>query len=808
MLAALSKADLPALKNLRTRADDDFTIALLDGAAVMADVLTFYQERLANESFLRTARERRSVLELARLIGYELNPGVAASVALAFTLDDAPGAPRETVIDIGSRVQSIPGPGEKPQTFETIEKIEAHVEWNAIRPRLTTPQRIRTLMDAIVFKGATRLAKGDSVLIVTEDAGNVEKMLRRVDEVMEDNAKQQTTVKLLPWIGSDVVIRDPIMEIADFNVGGSFNNGSESPVVNPGHRRPQPPPPELGVFAMRKRAALFGYNAPVWLAMADTTRRNYGDPGLNLPDWPIAGFYNDSETKLYLDQVYKEVKPNAWVVVSRPSKPDVIAQIKEVQETASAWFAISAQVTALTFYDVTVRPSSMNELRQTRVYIIPEKLFTDDLPETSEVHETPIQFDGIVPSLTPGQTIIFTGALVDAEGTTGAEAAVISEVTSEGNRSTLKLYGNLTQRYVRSTVRINANVAEATHGETVQELLGGGDASAEFQTFKLRQTPLTYVSAANANGAASTLEVRVNDLLWHETPTLYGQESKDHVYIARRDDDSATTLQFGDGVTGARLPSGQNNVRAKYRKGIGVEGLVKTGQLSMLLTRPLGVKSVTNPQAATGAQDPEQLDDARANAPLRVLTLDRVVSLTDYETFARSFAGIAKALATWTWDGRSRGVMVTVAGPKGAAVEVGSATYDNLLGAIRAAGDPFVELRVKTFRPAAFRFACNIKVEADFESDKVLAAVEQALRDNFAFSARSFGQPVILSEVISVIQAVPGVVAVDIDRLYRSGSTPSLQQRLLADLPIMSNGQLLPAELLTLDTATQLGVMV
>jgi len=67
---------------------------------------------------------------------------------------------------------------------------------------------------------------------------------------------------------------------------------------------------------------------------------------------------------------------------------------------------------------------------------------------------------------------------------------------------------------------------------------------------------------------------------------------------------------------------------------------------------------------------------------------------------------------------------------------------------------------------------------------------------------------VILSEVISVIQAVPGVVAVDIDRLYRSGSTPSLQQRLLADLPIMSNGQLLPAELLTLDTATQLGVMV
>jgi hypothetical protein len=67
MLAALSRAEFPALKNLRSRADDDFAIALLDAAATLADVLTFYQERVANESFLRTATERRSILELARL---------------------------------------------------------------------------------------------------------------------------------------------------------------------------------------------------------------------------------------------------------------------------------------------------------------------------------------------------------------------------------------------------------------------------------------------------------------------------------------------------------------------------------------------------------------------------------------------------------------------------------------------------------------------------------------------------------------------------------------------------------------------
>ncbi|MCQ6513323.1 hypothetical protein NPN18_26520, partial [Vibrio parahaemolyticus] len=78
------------------------------------------------------------------------------------------------------------------------------------------------------------------------------------------------------------------------------------------------------------------------------------------------------------------------------------------------------------------------------------------------------------------------------------------------------------------------------------------------------------------------------------------------------------------------------NVKVKYRKGIGLGGLVGENKLSQLMTRPLGVKGVTNPLAAEGAQDLERLADARRNAPLAVLTLGRVVSLQDYEDFARA----------------------------------------------------------------------------------------------------------------------------------------------------------------------------
>src|SRR5512138_1070220 len=116
------------LEGLTTRNPNDPAIALLDGWAAVGDVLTFYQERIANEGYLRTATERRSVLELARLVGYTLRPGVASTVFLAYTLEDKQLDP--VTIEIGARSQSIPAPGQLPQSFETSELLDARAVWN------------------------------------------------------------------------------------------------------------------------------------------------------------------------------------------------------------------------------------------------------------------------------------------------------------------------------------------------------------------------------------------------------------------------------------------------------------------------------------------------------------------------------------------------------------------------------------------------------------------------------------------------------------------------------------------------------
>jgi hypothetical protein len=104
---------LPELVRLTTREDDDYSITVVSLWAAVADVLSFYQERYANEAFLRTATQRASVCRLAALIDYRLRPGVAALAWLAFGVDDG----KELRVPRGLRVQSVPGQDEQPQTF-------------------------------------------------------------------------------------------------------------------------------------------------------------------------------------------------------------------------------------------------------------------------------------------------------------------------------------------------------------------------------------------------------------------------------------------------------------------------------------------------------------------------------------------------------------------------------------------------------------------------------------------------------------------------------------------------------------------
>lgn len=885
MLRALPRAKVAAgddekqqsrpLASLTSRDPAEPVVALLDACATVADVLTFYQERIANEGFLRTATERRSVLELARAIGYELSPGVAAHAYLAFSVEDAPGAPGVCTIEQGMQVQSVPPQDKLPQIFETSTTSTARAEWNALRPRLTRPAEIAIVADGtdlflcllgldgefaesadaltvsdpnkiyplrklddvpndvkalkinslFIAESATLPAKGDLLLFAGRNTSGVNTILRRVAGVTPDPERKRVRLDLreLDADGSEErrligytppefvpfgkvtlrkigfgteTLRQAISagtwRESDVRVLASVQ-GWRLPLVAkalatkaPAEKREV----ETGLFSFRERLAFFGHNAPKWASLPKETSTNAqpyaegwdkDDPGPtgNNPLTDPRSIWEGSQgtanqasgPHAYLERHALGLAADSWAVFESPDQTPKAYRVFGADESSRADYGLSGKACGLTLGDASgnkynATPTTPTfRFRTTVAHVVSQQIELAALPIEQPVASgaRSIELGQLVFGLSVGQPIILTGELEEARGVEASEVAFIDEVVHNRGFTTLLLKAGLKQSYVREKLVINANVVYATHGETVQELLGGGNGAVSNQRFGLKRPPLTYVSVGNTRGSEATLELRVNGVRWDEAPSLYGLGAHEEKYTVRHDDDGRTQVIFGDGIRGARLPSGVVNVMARYRSGIGPDGEVEAGSLTILRTRPLGLRGVTNPLDGGGTEGPERLANARRNAPQTVLTLERVVSLQDFEDFARTFPGIGKAQAELLWQGDRLVVNLTVAGANGKVPP--DDTLDNLRQAIRAGSDGSQAFVVRPFKLRYFNCRASIWIDSRYEPARVLAAVDEALRRAYSFEARELAQSVFEGEVTSLMQRVDGVTAVDVDAL-------------------------------------------
>jgi hypothetical protein len=846
MLAQIGSYTLPdgnfkgtrPLLALTTRDLDDPSIALLDASAVVADVLTFYQERIANEGFLRTATERRSILELARAIGYELNPGVAASAYLAFTLEDAPGAPGEEVIPAGTRVQSIPPQGKLPQTFETSADIPTYASWNSLKPRLTFPQTITINTQDIYLQGtAANLKNGDRLLI---DSGGDQHLARILKvELLSDQKLTHLTLdgstdaaysaQSLPQGQVDITTQIPLDRDAidtfirslqwtdrELKAFLTFNKWDQQELLGfLADDRQRNPASSGNVFALRATSGFFGNNAPLRASLPKDSGGKVLYPGGDWDGgWQIwydqqtVAYYADVDADLYLERSLPGILPGSWICLEITDGSKVVPfRVNSVEEKSLAGFALSGKATGLTLNRPDGTPitdldrSASFLVRNSTAYLQSEQLDLTELPmdEALDSDPTKLGLDGLVLGLTIGQAVILTGERTDPAGVVASEVLIIEDINHIGGFTELTFKNGRQHDYRRSTVGLNANVASATHGESLTEILGNGNAAQPNQEFTLKKPPLTYTAAPTPSGSVSTLQLRVNNLLWDEKPSLYALGRNDQSYIVRIDDADNATVTFGDGEHGTRLPSGVNNVVAVYRSGIGLDGEVAAGSLSLLQTKPLGVRSVTNPLPASGAADPENMADARTNAPLTVRTLDRIVSQDDYEDFARAFAGIGKAQALDLWSGEQHLVHLTIAGADGNPISDPKFTQ-YFFSALDNARDPAQRIKVDTFNLLLFNLTANVAVDRRFIAKEVFAAVESALIEAFSFAQRSFGQTLSAAEVIAAMQKVAGVIFVDLTALYLAGSSQSLNQRLPVSVAHFANGSIQLSQLLLINS--------
>jgi predicted phage baseplate assembly protein len=932
------------LKDLRTRSRDDMSIALLDAAATMLDVLTFYQERIANEGYLRTATERRSVLEMARLVGYTPRPGVSASVYLAYTMDEKS---EPVKIPVGARAQSVPAQGELPQSFETSEKLEARKEWNDLKPRASRPQKITQenieVIDTIYFEGTeTNLKPNDLLLFVlgerrilhrvetVEPLFDVKKTkitLQRsseathfkiLDELIERYANNSKTfcideldelksaaltlldnmrivptgiskeqiifinfnylqnLKIKAEKSGNTPVRKWLSELVDELVKkfGMPNTPSVSaftglvnlinPLSLPASKQPanrlllerEPKkvfaadqdtlpqiltafnkdilktaytawanstvtnPSPLKVYAFRVTAQLFGNSAPIRFqinqrGIIEKTNEppiveeiwvdNTGGADVVSFQQPKTKiFKHEKETIIYLDTTYEKILPDSWVIVDKRAvdttgfenfdltsadapKNLIITQAAKVfPPVTRSDYDISGKTTRLDlkqtwikFKDKDLHNSPDAEfrlVRQTVVYAQSEQLELAAESINDDMCGNRIELGALYEGLRAGRWIIVSGERTDIPNTSGIRASELvmlagieqsydANLPGDTIHSTLILANSLAYTYKRETVRIYGNVVKATHGEMRAEVLGSGDATQSTQAFTLKQPPLTYVSAPTPSGIKSTLQVRVNDIEWDETDTLAELKPQDRNFITKTDDEAKTTVIFGNGEQGARPPTGVENITAVYRNGIGKGGNVKSEQISLLVTKPLGVTEVINPLRASGGADKETRDQARRNAPLALVALDRLVSTSDYGYFARTFAGIGKAYATRLTDGRRRLVHLTLAGAEDIPIDINSDLCNNLRRALSKYGDAFQPVQIEMREFLALIIIARVRIHAKYLWESVEPKIRAAMVDAFSFERRELGQNVYMSEVISVIQRVEGVVYVDVDML-------------------------------------------
>lgn len=342
-------------------------------------------------------------------------------------------------------------------------------------------------------------------------------------------------------------------------------------------------------------------------------------------------------------------------------------------------------------------------------------------------------------------------------------------------------------------VGVYGNLVCADQGETQDPVaIGSGDARARFQTFKLPKAPLTWLlHNERTPPQVPELEVYVDGVRWRRVETLFGSAPEARVYVVREDEEGKSLVQFGDGKTGARLPSGHGNVSARYRVGSGAHGPLEPGQKAQPAGRLKRLKDVWMPESATFGAEREQADGARAAAPARLQSLGRLVGLADYEAEALALPGVQKAAAAWAAPGGLPRLRLVVMTDGGSASEA-EAVAEAMSAANRCRGAR--RFPIETVQGS--RRWLSLNLTAGFAADRLAEDIEPAIRaalgvqDSsaeppeglFGYRWRRFGQGAHLSQVINSVHQVEGVTWVRVDAFQplAAADPPSTDPALLA----------------------------
>lgn len=717
----------------------DLALQLLEWWAYLADILTFYNERIANQAYLRTADLPESVQRLIRILGYRPRPGIGARGTLVALMNK----PTPFTLPQGFAIQSKPGPGQQPQTFEADNATPiAYPDALAVNVTSSSTTSLAGTPSVLLKGSVSTMKVGDELLFIGSDfpTNSSDFLPVTVQDVQpEKDPRGNTNTRVtfshpfpLGLLGSVADYRlmksvqstqlwtypsaDPTAVLIDDNLIFIFLGGGPARLsINKVHlaaltRQIKVGDPVLFVYAggtpsTTQLVSVTAYSEIVWYANTGTSSDPTQPPtGPNVPGVPIP------------HTLIKFTPLLPWNVDSTALQKALIQQTLIRYAWQDVGQLIETPNQTVTGQTITLSPASSTTLSpQSNVPVILEDA---------------------------------NGQGVTASLTINSASSLVAE----------KLSPSVT---LAQPLNVFSNLLSVSRGKTVSnEIVGSGDATVAGQEFALQKSPLTYLLSGNStsgNSYTSTLRIWVNNIEWKEVPSFYAQPPTAQIFVTREDEQNVTYVQFGDGINGARLPSGTNNVVAQYRYGSGAAA-PDAGKLTVITQPWPNLKAIRNPIAVGGGADPDPADQIRRYAPQSVLTFGRAISGDDYETIAAQAPGVKRAKAYWTWDAYQQRSLVKIY----VGDDTNAATAAQV--ALNAAEDPNRQVIVTQAIAVSVGLSLALRIDPAYLSAPIVTAVRTALLDDdaglFGTHRLGIGQSIYQSQIYAACMSVPGVLAV------------------------------------------------
>ena len=267
---------------------------------------------------------------------------------------------------------------------------------------------------------------------------------------------------------------------------------------------------------------------------------------------------------------------------------------------------------------------------------------------------------------------------------------------------------------------------------------------------------------------------------WIPQHNLLESDSRDRHFVVEVDNDGHAHLRFGNGELG-RAPEPDSSLEVIYRVGNGTGGNLGAESISYIVFRRAGSTganlTVRNPLPAQGGIEPEPIAEVKMFAPGGFRKeLQRAITADDYARLAElvDVNQIQRAAGDLRWAG-SWYEMQTAIDPLGVE-ELSPQLRDDLLSSLYRYRRIGHDVSIATARYVPLNVAIQVCVLPSYLRGHVKAALIDAFSNRILPNGQrgffhpdnlSFGQGIFLSSLVATAQAVEGVESVRVTRLER-----------------------------------------